>query len=432
MLLKQDQPWQWELEEQDAMQLLKELVSNAPCLVPLDCKTEAETILAVDSSHIAIGFVLYQLDQEGKRRPVHFGSLTFNEHESRYSQPKLELYGLYRALRKWRPYITSVCNLVVEVDVKYIQGMLNLPELVQNAIVGHWAEEILCYPFKLQHIRVANHAVPDRLSCQRCAPEDTESDESDWEQPGQSQIMAASRLDGWVDPGRTIRISMMVASETWEPELEEVRQWLGGMTCPSGISKDKARVLAKKAKGFLMIEGQLWRWRIDGQHQLIMLKECQPQTISQAHDELGHKGIWSMVQQLQLRVWWPRMEEDVVAFVRSCPRCQACNPQNVHLPVQVSVPTNPFRKIHADVVFLPKAHSYQAAVLMRDNLSGYIKGRCLRQVNTKSMGRFLWEDILTRWGAVAEIVTDNGGGVQRGCREPAQVALGQPNPNYRV
>ncbi|KAJ1305906.1 hypothetical protein OPQ81_010625 [Rhizoctonia solani] len=208
---------------------------------------------------------------------------------------------------------------VVEVDVKYIQGMLNSPELVQNAIVGCWAEEILCYPFKLQHVRVANHAAPDGLSHRRHAPEDTESDESDREQPGQSQIMAASRLDGWVNPGRTICIGMMVVSKTWEPELEEVWQWLGGMTRPSGISKDEAWALAKKVKGFLAIEGQLWRQRIDGQHQLIMLKECQLQTISQAHDELGHKGIWSTVQQLQLQVWWPRMEEDVVAFVQSCP-----------------------------------------------------------------------------------------------------------------
>ncbi|CCO35804.1 Retrotransposable element Tf2 155 kDa protein type 3 [Rhizoctonia solani AG-1 IB] len=74
-LLKLDQPWQWELKEQDAMYLLKKLVSKAPCLAPLDCKTQLETTLAVDSSLIAVGFILYQPDKEGKQHPVRFGSV---------------------------------------------------------------------------------------------------------------------------------------------------------------------------------------------------------------------------------------------------------------------------------------------------------------------------------------------------------------------
>jgi hypothetical protein len=36
------------------------------CLALLDCKTKLETTLAVDSSLIAMGFILYQPDKEGK------------------------------------------------------------------------------------------------------------------------------------------------------------------------------------------------------------------------------------------------------------------------------------------------------------------------------------------------------------------------------
>ncbi|CCO35858.1 Retrovirus-related Pol polyprotein from transposon 412 Includes: RecName: Full=Protease [Rhizoctonia solani AG-1 IB] len=139
-----------------------------------------------------------------------------------------------------------------------------------------------------------------------------------------------------------------------------------------------------------------------------MPRQGREEAITQTHDELGHKGAWSTVRQLQLRVWWPGMEDEVAAFVRTCARCQARNPQNVYLPIQVSIPANPFRKLHADVVFFPKAHGYQAAVLVRDNMSGYIEGRRLRRVDAKSVAKFLWEEVLTRWGAVAEIVTDNG------------------------
>ena len=45
-----------------------------------------------------------------------------NEHDALYSQPKLELYGLYCALRHFRLYIIGVKNLIVEVNAKYIKG----------------------------------------------------------------------------------------------------------------------------------------------------------------------------------------------------------------------------------------------------------------------------------------------------------------------
>jgi hypothetical protein len=48
--------------------------------------------------------------------------------ESAYSQPKLELYGLFRALRHFRMYLAGVRNLIVEVDAKFIKQMLNNPD----------------------------------------------------------------------------------------------------------------------------------------------------------------------------------------------------------------------------------------------------------------------------------------------------------------
>ena len=40
--------------------------------------------------------------------PVLFGSITFKEHESRYSQPKLKLYSLYRALKAQRHMLYGI------------------------------------------------------------------------------------------------------------------------------------------------------------------------------------------------------------------------------------------------------------------------------------------------------------------------------------
>ena len=124
--------------------------------------------------------ILSQLSDDGKtKHPAHYGSLPMNEVESRYSQPKLELYGLYRALRHWRLYIIGVKNLIVEVDAKYIKGMLNEPDLQPNATINRWIQGIKLFTFKLVHIPADQHRGPDALSCRPLAEGEVIEEEDD-------------------------------------------------------------------------------------------------------------------------------------------------------------------------------------------------------------------------------------------------------------
>ena len=43
-------------------------------------------------------------------------------------------------------------NLIVEVDAKYIKGMLNELELQPNAMINRWIQGILMFDFILVHI----------------------------------------------------------------------------------------------------------------------------------------------------------------------------------------------------------------------------------------------------------------------------------------
>src|SRR5882672_11784838 len=101
------------------MEGLKQAIVTAPCLHPIDYHSDRCVILAIDSSCIATGFILLQLSADNKWYPSRFGSITWNDRESHYSQAKIEIYSLWRALQAYRLYIISVKNLRVEIDASY-------------------------------------------------------------------------------------------------------------------------------------------------------------------------------------------------------------------------------------------------------------------------------------------------------------------------
>ncbi|KIK72650.1 hypothetical protein PAXRUDRAFT_89367, partial [Paxillus rubicundulus Ve08.2h10] len=84
-----------------------------------------EVILAVNTSIIVAGYILFQLGEDGKCYSNQFRSITLNKVESYYSRAKLELYGL-------------IANFTVELNAKYeyVKGMINNPDLQHNAAIN--------------------------------------------------------------------------------------------------------------------------------------------------------------------------------------------------------------------------------------------------------------------------------------------------------
>ncbi len=102
--------FEWTQDQISAQDDLKKALLKSPALRPIDYSSAAPVIVSVDTSHIAVGHILSQCDPENPRIRYHarFGSITLNEREARYSQPKLELYGLFRAMRALKLYIIGI------------------------------------------------------------------------------------------------------------------------------------------------------------------------------------------------------------------------------------------------------------------------------------------------------------------------------------
>ena len=70
--------------------MLKDAIANCSAIRPLDYSSDGEVILGVDSSYMGTGFFICQVDPEDPKKRYYacFGSITFNEREARFSQPK--------------------------------------------------------------------------------------------------------------------------------------------------------------------------------------------------------------------------------------------------------------------------------------------------------------------------------------------------------
>src|SRR5882762_8035341 len=100
-------PFHFGPEQIVAQEDLKQGLLTSNALKPIDYSSNSPVILAVDTSQIAVGFYLCQADPENPRKRYYarFGSISLNERERRFSQPKLELYGLFQALRAYKLFI---------------------------------------------------------------------------------------------------------------------------------------------------------------------------------------------------------------------------------------------------------------------------------------------------------------------------------------
>jgi hypothetical protein len=157
-----------------------------------------------------------------------------------------------------------------------------------------------------------------------------------------------------------------------------------------------------------MLDGRLWKRDSHGKHKLVIPVTKRLSLIRDAHNSLGHKGLFSVWTRLLDRFWWPLLDQGVKWYIRTCHECQVRLLTKIHIPPTVPTPASLFRKVYIDTFLMPRAGGYQYVVHARCLLSSYPEWRMLRRETGSTIGAFIFQDILCRWGAVEEIQSDNG------------------------
>jgi hypothetical protein len=137
-------------------------------------------------------------------------------------------------------------------------------------------------------------------------------------------------------------------------------------------------------------------------------KEKRYELLKEVHDILGHKKIYAVRMQLLEHFWWPFLDQDVKWFVQTCHQFQVHQMHYHHIPPTIAAPASHFRSAHVDTMYMPRASGYCYIVQARCSLSSYPGRQGLHKENGSTIGVFIFEEILCRWGALEEIATDNG------------------------
>ena len=74
----------------------------------------------------------------------------------------------------------------------------------------------------------------------------------------------------------------------------------------------------------------------------------------------------------------------------------------------VATPAPLFAYIYIDTMHLPPSGGYKYIVQVHCSVSHYPEWCMLRTENEKTLGNWLFQDLLCRWGSLSEVITDNG------------------------
>ena len=159
MLCKKEQEFEWKDEQEQAFKKLKRLLVEAPILAFADF--DKTFILETDASKHALGAVLMQKDEDGKKRVIAYGARTLNATESRYDTGKLELLAVLWGMNYFKVYLLHR-KFILRTDHKNLQWTLK--HNAKSPQLFRWTSLIQNFDFDVEYITGTSNSVSDCLS----------------------------------------------------------------------------------------------------------------------------------------------------------------------------------------------------------------------------------------------------------------------------
>ncbi|GJS21721.1 putative nucleotidyltransferase, ribonuclease H [Tanacetum coccineum] len=358
-LLKKNKAWIWDEECQAAFESLKKAVMEEPVLRLPDVTMPFE--LHTDASDFAIGGVLMQ---DG--HPIAFESRKLNETERKYTVQEKEMTAIVHCLRIWRHYLLG-SRFVIKTDniaTSYFQTQKKL-----SPKQARWQDFLAEFDYQLEYKPGKANVVADALSRK-----------AEFAAITQAQFFLQDRIKEGLEHDPLAKKIIALAKDG-----RTRRFWLKG-----------DMLFTKGDRLYVPKWGDLRR---------VILKEC--------HDSkwAGHPGIKRTLALVEGTYYWPRMEDDVETFVRTCLICQQDKIEQKKsggLLEPLPTPKGPWESVSMDfITCLPKSEGSGSIIVVVDRFSKY--GTFIAappDVTADDTAKLFFRNVVKYWGVPQVIVSD--------------------------
>ena len=328
-------------------------------------------------------------------------------------------------------------------DAIAVKGILKNPDILPNNTINRWIQGVLLFDFEFKHVPATKFLAPDALSRRKLGENEIIDSENDaWLDElalftaADTSTIPASTNFNFQDPtSLPYHVFMLPSSRSnfsrAEKRLQEIKQFLEDVTLPENLSSQKRKQFLKQTNNFFLktVNGKalMYKYQHSSHLPCVVIFDLKKRLaiLTQAHENLGHKGEDAVYELIKARFYWPHMRTDVHHHVSSCHDCQIRSTKRLQVPITISLPTTIFQKVYVDVMFMPASGGKKYIVAAKDDLSGTVEARALSENNSQRLAQFFEEQIYLRYGAIGQIITDNGPEV-KGAFEILAKCLGIP------
>ncbi|GJZ64326.1 reverse transcriptase domain-containing protein [Tanacetum coccineum] len=119
-----------------------------------------------------------------------------------------------------------------------------------------------------------------------------------------------------------------------------------------------------------------------------------------------------MAKALRIGYYWPTMHEDARKLIQACQDCQVQKPvpRNPQQKLNPITSPWPFYKWGIDIVapFPERPEKVKFLIVAIDYFTKWIEAKPVATIIGRQIKKFVWDNIVCRFGLLGEIISDNG------------------------
>ncbi|XP_031096982.1 uncharacterized protein LOC116001233 [Ipomoea triloba] len=208
---------------------------------------------------------------------------------------------------------------------------------------------------------------------------------------------------------------MPVAPVAEDPEewISDLRLYLQTGTLPKNDRRE--RKVKLRAPRFQMLDNRSYRRLYEGPLMRCLSKFEADLVMTELHSGLcsAHQGGRALARRIMLiGYYWPSIQLDCESLAKSCESCQLYarvpgRPATFYHPVSSAIL---FAKWGVDILgpFPQLTGRRRFITVAIDYFSKWIEAEPLATITFQQCARFLWQNVMSRFGVPVQLVTDNG------------------------